>query len=46
MPVGGGSVKQECTLGADVGDVSLVVENLSWQATSGPMDRGPTLPWI
>lgn len=45
-PVDSSIVKQQCTLGAGAGDVSLVVDNISWQATSGPMERGPTLPWI
>lgn len=45
-PVDSSIVKQRCTLEAGAGDVSLVVDNISWQATSGPMERGPTLPWI
>ncbi|KAK3680822.1 hypothetical protein B0T22DRAFT_524142 [Podospora appendiculata] len=37
---------ESCYLPASAGKPKMAVSSLTWTTTSGPMDRGPTLPWI
>ncbi|KAK3312032.1 hypothetical protein B0H66DRAFT_585215 [Apodospora peruviana] len=37
---------KSCRLPVTVTEVSMPVTTLTWKTSSGPMDRGPTLPWI
>lgn len=38
--------RETCVLPVDVAELEMPVAALTWESSTKPMDRGPTLPWI